>query len=92
MCRTRRGLLENLGASPKVLNLGNDANPVVVGEIKSKRNPQKTILFYNHYDVQPPEPLGLWDSPPFEPRESEGKLVWQRSLGRQGRAHKQAGA
>lgn len=46
--------------------------PVVYGERKGRND--KTLLFYNHYDVQPPEPLELWESPPFEPALRDGKL------------------
>lgn len=49
-----------------------DGAPVVYAEIKGKS--AKTLLFYNHYDVQPAEPLELWDSPPFEPIIREGKM------------------
>lgn len=63
-------MLSRRGFSVDIMSTG--GAPVVYGEHKGKSD--KTLLFYNHYDVQPPEPLALWDSPPFEPTLREGKL------------------
>ncbi len=46
--------------------------PPVYGELPAGRS--KTILVYNHFDVQPPEPLAEWISPPFEPTVRDGRL------------------
>jgi acetylornithine deacetylase/succinyl-diaminopimelate desuccinylase-like protein len=41
-------------------------HPIVWARNKHKPG-RRTVLIYGHYDVQPPDPLDLWDSPPFEP-------------------------
>jgi acetylornithine deacetylase/succinyl-diaminopimelate desuccinylase-like protein len=52
--------------------------PVVFGEVKSKSNPSgKTILFYNHYDVQPVDPVDKWDEDPFSGK-IEGNMIFGR--------------
>ena len=56
----------------------NSAPPLVYGEVKSKSNPNgKTLLFYNHYDVQPEEPRDLWEYEPFEGK-VEGNFIYGR--------------
>lgn len=52
--------------------MATDGAPVVFGSRSG--HSEKTLLFYNHYDVQPPEPLDLWVSPPFEPAIRDGKM------------------
>jgi acetylornithine deacetylase/succinyl-diaminopimelate desuccinylase-like protein len=48
-------------------------NPIVMGKTPSDPS-KKTVLIYGHYDVQPPEPLELWTSPPFDPEIRDGKI------------------
>ena len=53
--------------------LSTEGHPVVYAEKMIDPN-APTVLVYGHYDVQPVEPLDLWDSPPFEPEIRDGKI------------------
>lgn len=64
--------LEEAGAD-KVEVCETDGYPIVYGEkIIDPKLP--TILVYGHYDVQPPDPLDLWETPPFEPTIRDGNI------------------
>jgi len=56
--------LEVVGLESKLVPT--PGHPVVWARNKH-RGDRPTVLIYGHYDVQPPDPLELWDSPPFEP-------------------------
>ncbi len=56
----------------EVQQFATPGSPVLVG--KAAGASDRTLLFYNHYDVQPPEPLELWTTPPFSPTVRDGAL------------------
>jgi acetylornithine deacetylase/succinyl-diaminopimelate desuccinylase-like protein len=62
--------LEAAGAQAELVPTG--GYPVVMGRFAGTGT--KTLMLYNHYDVQPPEPLELWDSPPFGAEIRDGHL------------------
>lgn len=56
----------------EVQKFSTPGNPVIVGRLDGRS--LRRLLFYNHYDVQPPEPLEEWTSPPFQPTVRDGML------------------
>jgi acetylornithine deacetylase/succinyl-diaminopimelate desuccinylase-like protein len=63
-------LLERYGC--QVQRFETPGNPILVGDLTGWSS--RTLLCYNHYDVQPPDPLEAWTTPPFEPTLREGAL------------------
>jgi acetylornithine deacetylase/succinyl-diaminopimelate desuccinylase-like protein len=63
--------------------------PLVVGEIRASNGDEDapTVLLYGHFDVQPPEPLDLWESDPFEPELRDGYLYARGAIDDKGNAY-----
>lgn len=65
-------IMADMGMEAQVVQT--NGMPYIIGELKSKNPKAATVLIYGHYDVQPPEPLDAWVSPPFTPTIRDGKL------------------
>jgi acetylornithine deacetylase/succinyl-diaminopimelate desuccinylase-like protein len=73
--------LNAIGLEAKMMDT--PGHPVVWA--KNKHQPgRKTVMIYGHYDVQPPDPLELWDSPPFEPVLKDGYVFARGSTDNKG--------
>ncbi len=69
--RLLKQLMEDVGIETQVIE--GYGHPVLYGEVRAP-DAKRTVLVYGHYDVQPPDPLSEWVSPPFEPEVRNGKL------------------
>lgn len=61
-------------------------NPVAYGEWLGAGPSAPTILVYGHYDVQPVDPIELWETPPFEPQVRDGRIYARGSSDDKGQA------
>ena len=72
-----RDSLARIGFDASINETG--GHPIVLGEWR-KAPGAATVLVYGHYDVQPAEPLELWESPPFEPTIRDGRIYARGSV------------
>ena len=67
----RDKIARSQGEAEIITDLG---NPLVVGELRARDADAPTVLIYGHYDVQSPDPVEAWTSPPFEPEIRDGRI------------------
>lgn len=63
-------MLRDAGFEADLVPTSDPDYPGIIAEAKGASD--KSLLFYNHYDVQPPDPLDEWETPPFQPTERDG--------------------
>jgi acetylornithine deacetylase/succinyl-diaminopimelate desuccinylase-like protein len=66
-------IMAGLGIEAEVVET--DGQPLVLGRARAEREDAPALLVYCHYDVQPPDPLDAWESPPFEARRVGDRIV-----------------
>ena len=77
------------GAGGEAELVDTDRHPLAVGEIRasSGSHDAPTVLLYGHFDVQPPAPLDLWESDPFEPEVRDGYLYARGAVDDKGNSY-----
>jgi acetylornithine deacetylase/succinyl-diaminopimelate desuccinylase-like protein len=72
-------LIRGAGGEAQLVDF--DGQPLAIGEVRASTGADsaRTVLCYGHFDVQPPDPLDLWDSAPFEP-EIRGEYLYGRGV------------
>ena len=85
------GLMETAGLHAEILEVPG-AQPAVYGEWLGAGQDAPTITVYGHHDVQPVDPLELWQTPPFEPTVRDGCLYARGASDDKGQVHFQVSA
>jgi acetylornithine deacetylase/succinyl-diaminopimelate desuccinylase-like protein len=77
------------GAGGKAELVETETNPLAVGEIRASEGAAEApvVLLYGHFDVQPPAPLELWESDPFEPELRDGYVYCRGAVDDKGNAY-----
>ena len=82
-----RDFIRDAGGECEVVDW--NGQPLAIGEIRASTGADTapTVLCYGHFDVQPPDPLELWDSQPFEPEVRDGYLYGRGAVDDKGQLY-----